>query len=95
LSSNHRLIFGKNVNCLRQLRGITQEKLAELADVDRRHIQRIESGVANPGIEVIGKIQIALSLAWKELMEGRKKLLFQLARHPREEALTQCAVPSA
>lgn len=60
------------MNHLRQLRGFTQEKLAELIEVDRRHIQRIENGSANPGVDVICGLKIALSADWAELMEERK-----------------------
>jgi transcriptional regulator with XRE-family HTH domain len=72
LEQNNRFIFGKNVNRLRQLRGMTQEKLAELIEVDRRHVQRIEKGSANPGIDVICRLRIALSADWADLMEERK-----------------------
>lgn len=72
LDKNYRLIFGKNVNRLRQLRGFTQEKLAELIEVDLRHIQRIENGSANPGVDVICGLKIALSADWEDLMEERK-----------------------
>ena len=72
MDKNYRLIFGKNVNRLRQLRGFTQEKLPELIEVDRRHIQRIENGSANPGVDVICGLKIALSADWEDLMEERK-----------------------
>jgi len=72
LETAYRIIFGKNVNRLRQTRGLTQEKLAELVEVDRRHIQRIENGSANAGIEVICRMRIALAASWEDLMDGRK-----------------------
>ena len=31
-------------------RGLTQDDLAERAEIDRRYVQRIEAGTANPGI---------------------------------------------
>ncbi len=72
LGKKHRLVFGKNVNRLRQARGFTQEKLAEMIEVDRRHIQRIENGTANPGVDVICRIRIALSADWADLMDERR-----------------------
>ena len=50
--------------------GLTQDKLAELAEIDRRYVQRIEAGTANPGIEVLARIRIALKVNWNELLEG-------------------------
>lgn len=62
---------GKNANRLRQLlRRLTQEKLAEMAGVDRRHIQRLERGSANPGSEVICGLKAALGAEWDELMDS-------------------------
>ena len=72
MEKTHRLIFGKNVNRLRQRCGFTQEKLAELIEVDRRHIQRIENGSANPGVDVICGLKVALSAEWADLMEERQ-----------------------
>lgn len=54
---------------LREVRGLTQEKLAELVDVDRRHIQRIEAGTANPGIDVLAGLKSALKTDWAELLD--------------------------
>lgn len=64
-----RTILGHNVARLRCLRGFTQEKLAELADVDRRYIQRIEAGTANPGIDVLSRLKSALSAGWSQLLD--------------------------
>ena len=54
---------------LRGVRGFTQEKLAEMVDVDRRYIQRIEAGTANPGIDVLARLKVALSVSWTRLLD--------------------------
>lgn len=54
---------------LRGARGLTQEKLAELVDVDRRYIQRIEAGTANPGIDVLTRLKEALNARWSQLLD--------------------------
>lgn len=69
LETNRRSIFGQNVIRLRGVRGLTQEKLAELVDVDRRYIQRIEAGRANPGIDVLARLKLALSVSWTRLLD--------------------------
>ena len=40
-------IFGEKLADLRKKAGLTQEKLAELIDVDARTIQKFEAGEAN------------------------------------------------
>lgn len=69
MESNRRSILGQNVIRLRGVRGLTQEKLAELVDVDRRYIQRIEAGTANPGIDVLVRLKLALAVSWTRLLD--------------------------
>jgi transcriptional regulator with XRE-family HTH domain len=56
------------VNRLRQLQGMTQETLAEKAEIDRRYVQRIEKGTANPGVEVLARLRKAFKCSWDELL---------------------------
>ncbi len=69
METNRRITLGQNVVRFRALRGLTQEKLAELVDVDRRYIQRIEAGTANPGIDVLARLKEALVVRWNQLLE--------------------------
>jgi transcriptional regulator with XRE-family HTH domain len=69
-----RAILGKNVNRLRTQRGLTQDDLAGLAEIDRRYVQRIEAGTANPGIDVICCVREALRASWDEMLRGLSKL---------------------
>lgn len=69
LEPNRRTILGQNVTRLRGVRGLTQERLAELVEVDRRYIQRIEAGTANPGIGVLARLKVALSVSWTRLLD--------------------------
>lgn len=64
-----RQILGKNVNQLRMRRGLTQEELAAHTGIDRRQLQRIEAGTANPGVEMLGQLREALACAWAELLD--------------------------
>lgn len=61
--------FGRNVNKLRMRQGITQERLAEKADISRRYLQTIEAGTMNPTIKVVAKLRKALRCSWAELLE--------------------------
>ena len=65
-----RAILGRNINRLRTQRGLTQDDLAELAEIDRRYVQRIEAGTANPGIDVICRVRAALRASWDEMVRG-------------------------
>ena len=51
-------------------RGLTQDALAERAEIDRRYVQRLEAGSANPGIDVIVRVREALRASWDELLAG-------------------------
>ena len=56
--------FGFSVKRLREAKGLTQEALAEKADLDRTYISDIERGARNPGIKNAGcrRSRIALPL---------------------------------
>lgn len=65
-----RIILGKNINRLRTQHGLTQDDLAGLAEIDRRYVQRIEAGTANPGIDVICRLREGLNVSWDEMLRG-------------------------
>ena len=60
--------FGGNVRRLRIEQNITQEKLAELADLNIRTVQKIEAGQTNILITTAARIQKALACDWNKLM---------------------------
>ena len=60
--------FGKKVRELRLLKGISQEKLAELADLDRTYIPSIEGGKRNVSITVLEKLSKAFNISLSELL---------------------------
>ena len=53
---------------LRMERGITQQKLSELADLDLRTIQRIEAGKIDVLLRTLDKIRRALNCQWNDLL---------------------------
>jgi len=61
--------FGGNVRRLRSEGGITQEKLAELADLNIRTVQKIEAGETNILVTTAARIQKALDCDWNKLMK--------------------------
>ena len=67
LMEDVRVKFGQRVKELRLSKGYSQEKLAELSDLDRTYIPGIENGKRNVSIVVIEKIAIALGVTISEL----------------------------
>lgn len=61
-------IFGANVRAHRQRRGLTQEQLAEAADLHRTYIGAIERGGRNVSIRNIVAIAQALHIEPYELL---------------------------
>ena len=60
--------FGANVRRLRNARGMTQDRLAEKADLNIRTVQKIEAGQTNILITTAARIQSALNCEWAKLM---------------------------
>jgi len=55
-----RALFGKNLKLLRCKRNISQERLAEIADLHRTYVSSVERGERNISLENIEKLANAL-----------------------------------
>lgn len=66
-------IFGKVLRQVREEKGLTQEKLAELAEVDRTYIYRLETGKRSPSLDIIFRISDALNISPGALLENVNK----------------------
>jgi transcriptional regulator with XRE-family HTH domain len=62
--------FGENVLRIRQARKLTQESLAERAQIHRTQITLVETGRRQPGIETVVRLAGALEVATDSLFEG-------------------------
>ena len=60
--------FGKKVHQYRLQQQMSQEELAELVELHRNHIGRIERGEANPTLETIFRLARALNVSACELL---------------------------
>jgi len=58
---------GFNIRKIREDKGLSQEKLAGLADLHRAYIGQIERGEKNIGLKNLEKIAKALQVTIKEL----------------------------
>ena len=55
---------------LRESKRLTQEALAEKADLDRTYLSDIERGARNPGIKNVARLAKALGVTTSQLLEG-------------------------
>lgn len=55
-------VLAENIRELRGRRGMSQERLALEAGVDRTLVSKIERMVANPSLEVLTKISVVLDV---------------------------------
>ena len=60
--------FGKRLRQVRLRKGISQEKLAELAGLHRTYVSSVERGERNISILNIEKLALALKVPLAELM---------------------------
>jgi transcriptional regulator with XRE-family HTH domain len=63
-----RIAFGKTLRALRLERGISQEKLAELAGLHRNYVGVLERGGQSPSLDAICKLAGALKVKAAELV---------------------------
>jgi len=72
MSQRHRALsaFGSNLRRERETKKLTQEKLAEKADLDPTYISGIERGVRNPSLLSIVRIAKALGTTASDLSRG-------------------------
>lgn len=64
--------FGASVQKLRYGLGISQEELAERADLHRTYIADIERGARNPTLLTIKKLATGLGVSTADLLSGTK-----------------------
>ena len=66
-------MLSENIKAIRQKKGLSQDKLAKLADVTHTTLVKIESGANdNPTIKTLKKISDALEVTLDDLMKKRK-----------------------
>lgn len=60
--------FGSRVKELRMRKGFSQEKLANMAEIDRTYLPDIEKGKRNVSLSVAERIAKSLDTSLKELL---------------------------
>lgn len=64
------VLLGRNIVRLRMEKGMTQEALAERADISHRYLQSLEAGQKQPSINVVAQLRAGLGCSWEELLRG-------------------------
>ncbi len=72
-------LVGHVIQKCRKAKGITQEVLSGLADLDRTHYSKIERGLRSPTIDTLFKIAGALDMSPHELIMEIEKAVNEQA----------------
>jgi transcriptional regulator with XRE-family HTH domain len=62
-------ILGANVKRLRKAQRLSQERLAELTDLDQPHISEVEAGLINLTLDNVQALAVALGVEPSDLLK--------------------------
>ncbi len=62
-------LLGARIRELRKARGLSQERLSEMIEVEPRHMSRIERGWSYPSLDRLERIAVALEVPLKTFFE--------------------------
>jgi DNA-binding XRE family transcriptional regulator len=76
--------LGQRIRSLRASRGLSQDELAEKADLSPKHLGKMERGTVNASIDCVTSIAKALGMPVRDILEteherSREELLAELA----------------
>lgn len=60
--------FAQNLRKIRQIQGLSQEKLADLCDLHRTYVSSVERGERNITVDNMERLAIALGVDIRELL---------------------------
>ena len=61
--------LGNRIKNLRKAKSLSQEKLADKAELSQQHISRIEKGITYPGVATLTKISNVLNIPLDDLRD--------------------------
>lgn len=67
--SNEKQLLGARIKELRKAKGYSQQKLAELIDIDSKHLSKIEVGSSYPSLYNLEKITKVLNIEMQDLFK--------------------------
>jgi transcriptional regulator with XRE-family HTH domain len=82
-------LIGARIRSLREAKGMTQEKLAEVMDINSKYLSNIERGKENPTLDMLIKFADALKVEMWEMFDfghevGIKELKETLTKFMKE-----------
>lgn len=66
-----RVLIGSRIRQLRNDKGLSQENLANLAEIDRTYMTGVENGKRNISIQILLKIITALGTSYKDFFNNK------------------------
>ncbi|MBP1173868.1 transcriptional regulator with XRE-family HTH domain [Paenibacillus sp. PvR133] len=66
--------MGTRIRAIRNAKGLTQQKLADIASLDYRYIGALERGERNFSIDTLEKVLTALNVSISELMSSKEHM---------------------
>lgn len=66
----NKLLLGDQIRRVRKEKGLTQEKLSELAGITPNYLGEIERGIKTPGTDVLAKLSEALQVSMDYLLRN-------------------------
>lgn len=64
-------VIGNNIRRLRNEKGMSQQELADNANIAKSTIQRIENGTHNPTILMLETIALTITVSIEELIKSK------------------------
>lgn len=64
-----REVFARNLRAARQAKGLSQEELAHLAEIDRTYISSLERSIYSASIDVVDRLATVLGTDAAELLK--------------------------
>ncbi len=74
MPSDPRLLFGFRLRELRLSRGLSQEELADAAELDRTYVSSCERGKRNIGLVNIHRLAVALGVSPDKLLKRPNRM---------------------
>lgn len=86
------IVFGRELRKLRRQRGLTQERLAELAELSTPYVSHLERGSKKPSMAVLVRLADCLGVTVDRLLSGNQKTDKTAFYSEVQELLGDCTV---
>lgn len=84
-------LIGKRIKQARETRGLTQEKVAESAEITIVYLSKIENGKVRPTLEVLDRVCTAIELDFGRLFSNTSQESQNYQMEPIAKLFRECA----